>query len=191
MEIILASGSPRRKEILEQVGISFSVLVSQKEEIITKIEPQDVVKELSLIKATDVAKRIEYDAMIIGADTVVAYEKRILGKPKNEKDAIAMIESLQGREHSVFTGVSMLKKKNGKIEKEISFSVETKVKVVSMSKEEIRAYVKTKEPMDKAGAYAIQGRFASYISSLHGDYYNVVGLPISPIYEILKEEDCL
>lgn len=191
MKIILASGSPRRKEILEQVGISFSICVSQKEEKITKSNPKDIVKELSLLKASDVVEKIEEDAVIIGADTIVVHDGNILGKPKNKEHALQMLQTLQDDFHSVYTGVSLLKKVNGKIEKEIVFSVETKVFVTPMTEQEMIAYIETEEPMDKAGGYAIQGRFAPYILKIDGDYYNVVGLPIAPLYEVLKEEGCL
>lgn len=191
MQIILASGSPRRKEILEQVGIPFSISISQKEEKITKSEPEDVVKELSYRKAKDASERIEDNGIIIGADTIVVQSDHILGKPKDKEHAVQMLCNLQGGCHSVYTGVSVLKKIEGRLEKEIIFSVETKVFIAAMTEDEILAYVETGEPMDKAGAYAIQGRFASYITKIDGDYYNVVGLPIAPLYAVLKEEGCI
>lgn len=186
MKIILASGSPRRREILDQVGIKYEVKPSNKEEIITSTNPALVVKELSLMKASDIATGEEKDCVIIGADTVVSSDNKILGKPKDEEDAVRMITNLCGRAHSVFTGVTIIKQINGKQELK-NFYVETKVKVLEMSEQEIRAYVATREPMDKAGAYAIQGKFAPYIEGLEGDYYNVVGFPIASIVKALKE----
>ncbi|MEG1505114.1 MAG: Maf family protein [Lachnospiraceae bacterium] len=185
MKIILASGSPRRREILDQVGISYEVRPSQKEEIITNTDPIAVVKELSLMKASDIAENMD-NVVIIGADTVVSNHNKILGKPKNEEDAKDMIRNLSGKRHSVFTGVAIIKKENG-IETIRNFAVETKVFVSHMTEEEICAYVETGEPMDKAGAYAVQGKFAPYIVGLEGDYYNVVGFPIARVYKELKE----
>jgi len=186
LKIILASGSPRRREILDQVGIKYEAKPSDKEEIITSTNPAQVVKELSLMKANDILEGEEGDCVVIGADTVVSSDNKILGKPKNEEDAIQMIQNLCGRAHSVFTGVAIIKKENGNQEVQ-NFYVETKVNVVKMTEEEIKAYVETKEPMDKAGAYAVQGKFAPYIEGLEGDYYNVVGFPISAICKELKE----
>ena len=124
---------------------------------------------------------------MIGADTVVASEGKILGKPSSQKDAVKMLQSLQGREHEVYTGVAFLSyNKEGKKEV-ISHAVETKVHVHEMSEKEIREYVATKDPMDKAGGYGIQGVFAAYIDGIEGDYYNVVGLPVSYVYQQLKE----
>lgn len=186
MKIILASGSPRRREILDQVGIQYEVKPSNKEEIITSTNPEEVVKELSLMKAADIFEKETEDCVVIGADTVVSSDNKILGKPKDEEDAVRMIGDLCGRAHSVFTGVTIFKKDNG-IQEMKSFFVETKVKVAAMSEAEIRAYVATREPLDKAGAYAVQGKFAPYIEGLEGDYYNVVGFPIAAICKVLKE----
>ena len=198
MNIILASNSPRRKEILAQVGIPFTVQPSEKEEVITKTVPSEVVMELATMKAEDVASKVEEEAIIVGADTVVSVDGKILGKPKNEEDAKRMVESLAGKSHSVFTGVTIVRKekskgresgetKDGFEVKTVSFFEETKVWVYPMSKEEIHAYVATKEPMDKAGAYGIQGDFAKYIQGIEGDYYNVVGFPIGRFYQELKQ----
>lgn len=187
-QLILASGSPRRKEILEQCGISFLIQKSEAEEVITKTEPGEAVKELSAQKAKDVAGMItEEDCIILGADTIVVNEGKILGKPENEEDAFAMISSLQGHAHSVFTGVTLIIRHRG-IEKQISIYEETEVVICQMDEEEIKAYIQSREPMDKAGAYGIQGIFASYVKEIHGDYYNVVGLPISRIREELKRQ---
>lgn len=193
--IILASGSPRRKEILEQVGIPFTVQVSNKEEIITESEPVNIVKGLASMKANDIAEKAKVNDVIIGCDTIVAYNNQIMGKPKDEEDAKRMLQLLQDDVHEVFTGVSVIIKMiadDGSVcDKEINFAVETKVYVNAMTEEQIEAYVATKEPMDKAGAYAVQGKFAAHIKKLDGDYYNVVGLPISRLYDVLLEEGVL
>lgn len=185
--IILASASPRRREILEQVGIKFSILVSEKEERTEEKSPKDFVTQLSKVKAEDVLKRVEGNAVIIGADTVVAHSEQILGKPKSQEEAVRMLKQLQGNMHQVYTGVCIIIKKENKIE-EISFVEQSDVVISSMTEEQIKAYVATKESMDKAGAYAIQGKFALYVEQIKGDYYNIVGLPISRIYrELLKK----
>lgn len=186
--IILASASPRRKELLEQIGVVCTVMPSKKEEVITKINPIEVVEELSFIKASDIAGQVKEESIIIGADTIVVYKNEILGKPKDKEHAFKMIKELQGNVHQVYTGVSLIIKPEKKQEKIITCSVETKVGICSMTDEQIYHYIDTKEPLDKAGAYAIQGKFAIYINHLDGDYYNVVGLPISKIYEMLWKE---
>lgn len=187
-QIILASGSPRRKELLELIGVEFKIKISNKEEIISSTNPEEVVKELSTMKAEDVALGVEGPAVILGADTVVAHGGRILGKPKDEEDAVKMIRSFAGDDHFVYTGVCIIRKEADGSVKKISFAEGTKVSVYPMTEEEILRYVATKEPMDKAGAYAIQGLFAPYIKGIEGDYYNIVGFPIAGIYQRLKEE---
>lgn len=187
-QIILASGSPRRKELLELIGAEFTIITSNKEEIISSTDPEEVVKELSMMKAEDVASGVEGPAVILGADTVVAHGGRILGKPKDEDDAFRMISSFAGDDHYVYTGVCIIRKEADGSVKKISFAEGTKVTVYPMTEEEIKRYVASKEPMDKAGAYAIQGLFAPYIKGIEGDYYNIVGFPIAGIYRRLKEE---
>ena len=187
-QIILASGSPRRKELLELIGVEFKIITSNKEEVITSSNPEEVVKELSQMKAEDVAKNVEGPALILGADTVVAYKGNILGKPKDKEDAIRMISSFAGDDHYVYTGVCIIRKEADGLVKTISFAEGTRVTVYPMTAEEIERYADSKEPMDKAGAYAIQGLFAPYIKGIEGDYYNIVGFPIAGIYQRLKEE---
>ena len=187
-QVILASGSPRRKELLELIGVEFKIITSNKEEVITSTNPEEVVKELSMMKAEDVAAGVEGPAIILGADTVVAHGGRILGKPKDPKDAINMIRSFAGDDHYVYTGVCIIRKEADGSIKRISFAEGTKVTVYPMTEEEIEQYVATNEPMDKAGAYAIQGLFAPYIKGIEGDYYNIVGFPIAGIYQRLKAE---
>lgn len=187
-QVILASGSPRRKELLELIGVDFKIITSNKEEVITSTNPEQVVKELSLMKAEDVAESITGPAIILGADTVVAHGGRILGKPKDAEDAVTMIRSFAGDDHFVYTGVCIIRKEADGSVKKISFAEGTRVTVYPMTEEEIKRYVASGEPMDKAGAYAIQGLFAPYIKGIEGDYYNIVGFPIAAIYQKLKEE---
>ena len=159
-KIILGSASPRRKELLSQIGVPFEVRVSNKEEVYTNTVPKEIVKELALMKAENVASEIQArNVIVIGADTIVVHEEQILGKPKDEQEAFEMIRSLQGDTHQVYTGVAVLDfDKNGE-KTVISHAVETKVSVNPMSTEEIQKYIESKEPMDKAGAYGIQGDF--------------------------------
>lgn len=186
--VVLASGSPRRKEILMQIGVSFTCRTSDKEEVIRSTDPEEVVKELAQMKAEDVAASEEGPVLVLGADTVVAHRGQILGKPKDREDAIRMVSGLAGDTHEVYTGVCMIiKEADGTIRK-VSFAEATKVSVYPMTEQEIEAYVDTKEPMDKAGAYAVQGLFAPYIQGISGDYYNIVGFPIAGIYQRLKAE---
>lgn len=183
--MILASASPRRRELLSQIGIEHEVIPSNKDEILPKMHPAKAAEALSRGKALDVAKDIDDKAVIIGADTVVAYAGEILGKPKNEEDAFRMLHMLQGEEHEVYTGVTFVVKENGREYIE-SFCESTKVMMYPASEEEIWAYIATGEPMDKAGAYGIQGRAAAFVKKIEGDYNNVVGLPIARLYQILK-----
>lgn len=186
-KIILASASPRRKEILEQIGMQFEILVSDCEEIYESDRPEEIVKELSLLKANHVSEMVEKKNMIvIGADTIVAHEEKVLGKPKSRTEAFEMIQSIQGKMHKVYTGVAILCYDEHGYKKTINDAVETKVFVYPMSEKEINNYLDTGEYMDKAGAYAIQGQFAPFIEKIEGDYYNVVGLPVSYIYQSIK-----
>lgn len=188
MKVILGSASPRRKEILEQAGIEYEVIVSDCEEIITKSMPVEVVKELSEQKAEDVLKKavLKYgpqeDLLVIGADTVVAFEDSIYGKPKDRDDALRMLRSLSGHVHQVYTGVTLIRG-----DMRITFADCTDVSVYDVSDDEIAGYVDTGEPMDKAGAYAIQGGFARFIRGIHGEYNNVVGFPIARTLNELKK----
>nr|WP_330405918.1 Maf family protein [Faecalicatena contorta] len=188
--IILGSASPRRRELMEQIGLEFEVVVSHKEEYYESVLPEEIVKELSLMKAENVASELETkDMIVIGADTIVVLDGRILGKPKDEDDAFYMLKNLQGRAHEVYTGVTILNFDGNGARQVCSHAVRTTVYVHDMDEEEIWRYIKSKEPMDKAGAYGIQGRFAAYIDKIEGDYYNVVGLPISYIYQQIKGRD--
>lgn len=186
MRIILASQSPRRRELLEMLGYPFEVKVSEAEEKITSTNPAQVTEELSCQKAETVAEMIQ-EGLVIGADTVVSQDNKILGKPMDRQDAREMIQILQGRNHKVYTGVTVIERKAGREVRRVTFSEETIVKVASMTSKEVEQYISLPEPYDKAGGYGIQGTFAKYIQGIEGDYFNVVGLPIHRLYKVLKE----
>ncbi len=187
-KIILASASPRRRELMQQAGYEFEIQVSHKEETYTSETPDEIVKELALLKARDIAEQNAVkDLVVIGADTVVAYQGAILGKPKSKEEAFAMIQSFQGNKHQVYTGVAILSYDVAGNETVVNHAVKTDVYVNPMSDEEIWYYIESDNVMDKAGSYGIQSGFAIHIEKIEGDYFNVVGLPISYIYNILKE----
>lgn len=216
-KIILASASPRRRELLTQIGLDFDIVVSETEEKITSTEPAKVVEELSAQKAEAVweklcstaasqgsvtnAERLDEgsevfeseqtsgettmtDTLVLGADTVVACDGKILGKPADTEAAAAMLTMLQGRGHEVYTGVTILYEEDGE-KKALTFHEKTTVHFYPMTEEQIREYVATGDPMDKAGAYGIQGFCARYIRGIEGDYNNVVGLPVGRVYQEL------
>lgn len=197
--IVLASASPRRKELLEQIGMEFEICPAKGEEIITASEPDQVVLELSTQKAKEVASGIlsynekhrelvtPQDILVIGADTVVAYEGQILGKPKDEADAKRMLALLSGNINSVYTGVTFVFMDKEERCGQYSFFEETKVEFYPLSEKEIDAYVATGDPMDKAGSYGIQGPFAAYVKGICGDYNNVVGLPVARLCQEMKK----
>lgn len=182
-KIILASASPRRKELLEKAGVCFSVIPGNADETITAEKPADAVQELSLKKARAVAEHADFEegTLILGADTIVVYRDEILGKPSDALDAVRMLEELQGNVHEVYTGVTMLWKRNGAWESR-SFAECTQVEFYPVSEGEIRDYVATGDPLDKAGAYGIQGPFFVYVKGIRGDYCNVVGLPVARLF---------
>lgn len=174
MKLILASGSPRRAELLEKMGLTFQVEPSNTDEVLEPgLTPQQEVVHLSLGKAKAVAADHPEEAIVLSADTVVELDGKILGKPHSEEAAIAMLRALSGRSHRVLTGVTVMSPKGTETHCE-----ETEVYFRPISDEEIRWYVKTGEPMDKAGAYGIQGYAAMFIEKINGDYYNVMGLPV-------------
>ena len=185
--IVLASASPRRRELLARIGIDPEILPSSVEEKITGKAPAQIVCSLAEQKCRDVASRQNRDAIVIGADTIVTLDGEILGKPSDEEDAVRMLRELQGRTHEVYTGVTLIRTEAGKTVCEETFAEKTDVCVSSMTEEEIRSYVQSGEPMDKAGAYGIQGLFAKYISGISGDYFNVVGLPLCRLWSVLKK----
>ena len=189
-EVVLASASPRRKELLTQIGIKFRTCTSKKEEEILRNKPEDIVKDLSYTKARDVYDRGNRDAIVIGADTIVVADEEVLGKPKDAEDAFRMIKKIQGDVHQVYTGVSIIWQQNNNTHVS-SFVAMTEVELYYMSDEEIRNYIELKEPYDKAGGYAIQGYFARYVKQIKGDYNNVVGLPIGKLYQVLNSLNLL
>lgn len=189
--IILASESPRRKEIMETMGIPFVTVPSNVEEVVEETEPAEMVKALAAKKVRHVADQLakeEEDRIIIGADTMVFYQDHALGKPKDKEDAARMLRLLSDSVHEVFTGVHIIIRRNGYEDSNISFAVCTKVVVQPLTTEQIEDYIATGEPMDKAGAYAIQGKFGIHIREISGDYYNIVGFPIAQIYAQLLEK---
>ena len=185
MKLILASASPRRKELLGKIGLEFDIIPAKGEEIVTKSLPWEVVEELSFQKAKEIADMQTGECIVIGSDTIVANGEEIMGKPKDEEDAFCMLSEIAGNVHQVYTGVTLIRRvKNPKV---ITFSEKTDVYLYPMSAEEIHAYIATKDPMDKAGAYGIQGDFAIHVKGIEGDYYNGVGLPIGKVYQELKQ----
>ena len=188
-KIILASASPRRKELLAKAEISFTVIPAAGEEKRTSEDPGEAVQQLARDKAEWVAQSMvecEEGTLVIGSDTIVVFENRILGKPKDRRDAAETLEKLQGNTHQVYTGVSVLERKAGKWV-EHTFFESTDVTFYPVSREEIQDYIATGEPMDKAGSYGIQGLFGIYVKGICGDYNNVVGLPVARLFHEMKK----
>lgn len=182
MKIILASASPRRSEILKRVGINFEVQVSSIDEKIIGNIPSEIVKNLAHQKAYDIFENNNGDIMVISADTIVVKDDVIMGKPLDEVDAFYKLKMLQGSKNIVYTGVCVYYRNDNNIGK-ISFYEESSVYINKMTDSQIIDYINTKEPFDKAGAYAIQGIFSIYIQKICGDYNNIVGLPVSRLYQ--------
>ncbi len=193
-QIILASESPRRKEIMETMGISYQVIPANVIEVVEETVPEEMVQALARLKTAEVLKKqqLQYpqyqDVIIIGADTMVFYKENALGKPRDVQDAARMLGMLADDTHEVITGVSIIIKNKYGFEEQITFAVSTKVRVQPLTLEQINDYIATGEPIDKAGAYAIQGKFGIHIKEIVGDYYNIVGFPISKIYEVLMQK---
>lgn len=183
-KIILASASPRRKDILKITGLNFAVCTSDyEEEINLPLRPRELARFLSRKKAEAVAHKYK-NAVIIAADTFIVFKNRLLGKPRTDKEAEKMLGMLNGKMHSVITGFTIIDTANNKI---LSRSLETKVYFKKLGVEEISAYVSSKEPLNKAGAYAIQGLGAVFIKKIAGDFFNVMGLPLCALTESLKK----
>lgn len=184
MNIILASASPRRKEILENANVKFKIMASSIEELTLDSEsPCQMVMRLAFEKGIDIASRQKSD-LVISADTIVVLDNTILGKPKDEIEARKMITSLSGRTHQVITGISLINLDNNK--KIIDYVI-SNVKFKNLSEEDINDYIRTRESLDKAGAYGIQGYGALLVEEIQGDYFNIVGLPISRLSDLLKK----
>lgn len=181
--VVLASGSPRRRELLGQMGIEhFEILPARGEESAPAgLTPAELVAHLALQKAREVFA-LRPEATVIGADTVVALEDRVLGKPASEREAVEMLTTLSGRRHAVYTGVAVLS--GDRVLRHVEC---TQVEFRPLTRQEIEAYVATGEPMDKAGAYGIQGRACVFIRGIRGDYYNVVGLPVCALHQLLEQ----
>jgi len=197
MRIVLASASPRRRELLAQIGLDFEVLPGKGEEKITKSEPCEIVMELAERKAEEIFhKYVEENkvsitadsekVLVIGADTIVVHNGHIMGKPVDEADAESMLMELCGDTHQVYTGVAFFWQEKEMLRKHMFYEC-TDVFVYPADEKEIRAYVATGDPMDKAGAYGIQGQFAAFVRKIEGDYNNVVGLPVGRVYQELKK----
>lgn len=188
-KFILASASPRRRELMNILTDSFEVAVSDADEaaVDDSAPPHIYVQELALLKAAAAAKKVlkNKKAVIISADTIVVNNGKILGKPKDEEDAFKMLSALSGHEHEVYTGYCIMRIADAYTSCK---SVMTRVKFRENDEEAIRAYIDTGEPMDKAGAYGIQGKGSLLIEEIHGDYFNVVGFPVSDIAKTLKTE---
>lgn len=184
-DFILASASPRRQELFRLLELNFRVQPSDLEEIHDEsLSPEDLVKSLSLQKAQNIANKISENLAVVGADTIVYLENKVLGKPENETEAKKMLRSLSGKTHKVFTGFTILHKAD---QIEVSEAVATEVKFKELSDLEIDSYIKTKEPMDKAGAYGIQGFGSILVEKVNGCYFNVMGFPLNRFYEVLKK----
>ena len=193
-QIVLASGSARRKELLGMIGLDFELCVSDVAEHFSPAHPGTIVEELALRKARAVVPMIiekeqlkpQKPLLIIGADTIVVADQEILNKPVDAKDAQRMLSKLQGHHHYVYTGVALIIVEAGEIKQTKHFHEATKVFVKAMSTAEMHAYIEQEAPYDKAGSYGIQGAFAQYITRIEGDYFNVVGFPLAHFHEVLK-----
>lgn len=183
--IILASASPRRQELMKIAGFNFKVCVAQGDEYLDPaLHPADAAMAVAGQKAREVAKKYPHDC-VVGADTIVVLDDTVLGKPKDEDDAVVMLKLLSGREHTVYTGVCII---NG--EKETCFAESTKVEFYPLEVEEIHAYVASREPMDKAGAYGIQGLGCVLVKKIEGDYFNIMGFPIAKVVRAIRAMGC-
>lgn len=189
---ILASASPRRRELLGSVGIAFDIVPSVVDEpaliaSLGDVPPATVVTTLAEEKAAEVADRTEGDALVLGADTVVVLDEHVLGKPDDEEHAVQMLMRLSGRTHQVYTGIAVIETENGIVRRKSSGFCCTDVEFAPFDETRARAYVATGEPMDKAGSYGIQALGTLLIPRIHGDYFNVVGLPLFRLGEMLAE----
>ncbi len=184
MKVVLASASQRRQELLKRIVDDFEIKVSAFNEDIIPFngKPHEYVMELALGKANDVAEKCN-EGVIIGCDTIVTLDNEVLGKPRSEKEAVKMLEKLSGRSHEVYSGIAVIHKESGEILQD--FCV-TKVEFSDINREEILEYVKSGDPLDKAGAYGIQGKAGVFVQKIEGDYYSVVGLPLNKLYKMLK-----
>lgn len=187
MKIILASSSPRRKELLEMIGLEFEVKTSNVEEdLLPNLSIEDQSKRLAYIKAKAVFDKTEGDRIIIASDTMVVKDNRIYGKPHNREEAEHMLQDLKNAKHNVITSIGVISEINKKYMEQTDCDI-TEVKLKDLSQEEINNWLETREAYDKAGAYAIQGKFSVYVENLNGNFYSVMGLPVHKLYEMLKK----
>lgn len=186
MKIILASKSPRRKELMDLLNVNYEVIVSEADETLEEgLTIEEQAKRLSYIKAKTVFDETLGDRIVIGSDTMVIKNGKIYGKPKDEEDAFRILKELNGTKHQVITGLAILVEKNGKYEEHLDYDI-TEVYFKDMTDEEIKKWIATGKALDKAGAYAVQGEFTVYIEKINGNYTTVVGLPIHKVYDVLK-----
>lgn len=189
MKIILASKSPRRKELLDLINVKYEVMVSEADETVEPgLTVQEQAKKLSYKKAKVVFEKTTGNRVVIGSDTMVIKNNKLYGKPKNEEEAIQMIEELKNGKHQVITGLTVLIEKDKIYKEEQDYDI-TEVEIKDMNQQEIVDWVRSGNALDKAGAYAIQGEFAKFIEKINGNYTTVVGLPIHKVYDILKNNN--
>lgn len=187
MKIILASKSPRRRELLDLLKLKYEVIVSNTEEKIEEeLSIEEMAKKLSHIKAKTVFDETVGDRIVIGSDTMVVKDGKIYGKPKDKEDAYKILQELNGQKHQVITGLAILVERDNKFEEYLDYDI-TDVYFKNMDEKEIKDWIATGEAMDKAGAYAIQGSFSVFIEKINGNYASVMGLPVHKVYEILKK----
>lgn len=186
-KFVLASKSPRRKELLTNIGMTFEVRESEFDEttVSKELSPDMYVKELAMFKAMSLIKEVESDTLVIGADTVVVVDGRIIGKPSGRQDAISMLASLSGRAHSVYTGICVSRSNDAKT---VATCVKTDVYFKKLTDQEIEYYVDNFQPFDKAGSYGIQEYAGVFVERIDGDYFNIVGLPVCKLNQIINDE---
>lgn len=187
MKLILASGSQRRRELMQMCGYEFDIVVSDADENIAESNPRELVMKLAEIKARAVFEKItrqnaEENFAVVGSDTVVAFEGEIIGKPTDKKDAAEILRKLSGKTHTVYTGVAVLTEGNVQLD-----CSTTDVTFATLSDDEIKKYIESGEPMDKAGAYGIQGPFGMFVEKINGNYFTVIGMPLPILYSMLKK----
>ncbi len=187
MKLILASGSQRRRELMQMCGYEFDIVVSDADENIAESNPRELVMKLAEIKARAVSEKItrqnaEENFAVVGSDTVVAFEGEIIGKPTDKKDAAEILRKLSGKTHTVYTGVAVLTEGNVQLD-----CSTTDVTFATLSDDEIKKYIESGEPMDKAGAYGIQGPFGMFVEKINGNYFTVIGMPLPILYSMLKK----
>lgn len=187
MQIILASSSKRRQDLLKMINLDYKVIVSDEEEVIDKsLTVLENCQNISYQKALNVLKKVKEDSIIISCDTVVCKDNELIGKPKDKLDATLMLKKLSGTSHIVYSCLTVLKVKNQKIIEEYKEVGEGLVYVDSLSDEEIEDWINKGNPYNKAGGYAIQEEFGKYVTKVEGDFYSIVGLPLNKLYQILK-----